>query len=86
MSFITSSVISTVNTSYVDQVTLESLVQKINDIDNIEIDCYVIAFLTEVSLKFQCAFIEEMNIPMENIKKQSIKYSKLFGYKLILSI
>jgi hypothetical protein len=46
----------------------------------------VFAFLSEVSLKLQQSFIEEMEVSKDAVVEVARKFSDLAGYKLPLAI
>lgn len=85
MSPVISKIMPTVNASYKVQVTPDSLVEKLKNTKASDHDCSVLAFLSEVSLKLQYAFIKEMGISLTKIEALANDYSKLCGYRLPLA-
>ena len=87
MASVAAKVMSTVSAPYGVLVTAAQLAEKIADIKSADsCDCSVFAFLSEVSLKLQQSFIEEMEVSKDAVVEVARKFSDLAGYKLPLAI
>lgn len=81
-----STVMATVNAPYGVQVTPAQLAARIVDMESVDrCDHAVFAFLSEVSVGMQQAFIEAMGLDAQEVAKVARKFSELAGYRLVLA-
>lgn len=81
-----SKVMATVNAPYSAPVTPAQLAAKITDLKSASTcDVAVFAFLSEVSLKLQYEFINEMDLNVAEVAQVASEFSSKAGYKLALA-
>lgn len=86
MSSVVSKVMATVNAPYGVSVTPEQLASRITDPESAaHYDHAAFAFLSEVSIGLQKAFIETMGLDAQHVTTVAKKFSDLAGYRLVLA-